>query len=166
MTKLEQNELLATYTVTKDGKVFNSKGQKLTGSEVTGYRSIRVGGRNGFWKLIHRWVAELYIPNPENKPEVNHKDGNKQNNKVSNLEWVTPSENMLHAYETKLNYCSTSKLTLSDARSIRKRYVPRCNIHGQRAMAREFNVTLPVIQLILKNKTYREDGHHKITASN
>ena len=52
--------------------------------------------------LIHRLVAEYYIPNPDGKPEVNHKDGNKLNNHVDNLEWVTQSENQLHAFETGL----------------------------------------------------------------
>lgn len=68
-------------------------------SNTGGYASVSFSGQN---HLIHRLVAEAFIPNPYNKPQVNHKDGNKRNNSVDNLEWVTARENNLHALATGL----------------------------------------------------------------
>lgn len=75
----------------------NSNGFILSNKNSNGdYFSVVLAyaGKKSFTR-IHRLVAEAFIPNPENKPEVNHKDGNKQNNYIENLEWSTHSENLL-----------------------------------------------------------------------
>lgn len=53
-------------------------------------------------KYVHRLVAETFIPNPNNLKEINHIDGNKQNNSINNLEWCTRKENVIHSYKNKL----------------------------------------------------------------
>lgn len=72
----------------------------ITNRTKTIYLKIRVGRKLNLW--VHRAVAETFIPNPENKSQVNHKDGNGLNNKLANLEWVTQSENMQHASKVLL----------------------------------------------------------------
>ena len=91
--------------------VWNGKGYyKLKSHEMTyrlsekGYVVIDVCFNNKkLYRQVHRLVAEAFIPNPENKPQINHKDGNKQNNNVENLEWCTNAENQIHAYKLGLN---------------------------------------------------------------
>lgn len=95
----------SNYAVTEDGKVFsfNSNSFKLLKEDKNGYIRVYVSkDSKKKWFLVHRLVALAYIPNPENKKTVNHKDGNKSNNHVSNLEWSTYEENLNHAIDTGL----------------------------------------------------------------
>lgn len=76
--------------------------QTLSGCITSGYRSVKLTFNNSKQKrfYVHRLVAEHFInnPDPKNKTFVNHKDGNKLNNCIENLEWVSPRENNLHYY--------------------------------------------------------------------
>jgi len=83
----------------------NTKHQiRKTGVDVsTGYINVMLRKNNiPLTKRVHRLVAEAFIPNPDNKPVVNHKDGNKKNSAASNLEWMTYSENTLHSLKNGL----------------------------------------------------------------
>lgn len=107
------------------------KGKKLKGSlSKTGYKNVFLS-KEGVVSCfsIHRLIAELFIPNPYNKDEVNHINGIKTDNRVDNLEWATGSENIKHAFNKGLRIemkgvkNGRSKLTESDIISIRKNYI-------------------------------------------
>ncbi len=112
----------------------------------------------------HRIVAQTFISNPENKPEVNHIDGNKSNNCTSNLEWVTHSENMRHAYDNGL--CQNQKggnngnckLSDDEVKAIRQLYKPRSSAYNQKKLAQIFNVSVATIDNIVNNRTRVQDS--------
>jgi len=90
------------YQISNCGNVFSRKLKRVieAPNDEDGYKRIKL------WKQmiskhyrIHRLVATAFIPNPEDKPQVNHKDGDKTNNNISNLEWVTNQENITHRIE-------------------------------------------------------------------
>lgn len=89
------------YYITENSEVFNKYGKKLSPvNNGKGYLILNIninGSRK--CKAIHRMMAEAFIPNPENLPEVNHKDANRQNNSIANLEWVTHGQNIRHSYD-------------------------------------------------------------------
>lgn len=91
------------YWIDTQGNIYNARKQLKTYFTNTGYECIKLV-KDGVRKspTIHRLVALQFIPNPDNKAEVNHIDGDKSNNHVSNLEWSTSSENKKHALQTGL----------------------------------------------------------------
>lgn len=111
---------------------------------------------------IHRLVALTFIPNPENKKEVNHKDGNKLNNHVTNLEWATTRENSIHAWANGLTKHSDNqvgeghgmhKLNNEIVYAIRKEYNDTKVSHYK--LAQKYNVTRPTISNIIRKATWK-----------
>lgn len=94
-----------TYKIDSNGLVRSPSGKTLKSwIDNKGYFMVSLGGRNNKRTIgVHRLLALTFVPNPDNLPEVNHIDGNKQNNDLNNLEWVTHGDNMRHAYDTGLN---------------------------------------------------------------
>lgn len=92
------------------GKKRKTEHEMLGGIDADGYRIVALthNGRKKTYK-VHRVVAQYFIPNPFDKPEVNHKDGNKINNNIENLEWVYTFENVQHAMEHDLRYTVNSE---------------------------------------------------------
>ena len=92
-------------------RLFKGRVLLQTMNKQVQYKQVSLWRENkGTSYYVHRLVAEAFIPNPEGKPEVNHIDGNRQNNHISNLEWVTSGENSLHASKTGLRVY-TNRLT-------------------------------------------------------
>lgn len=92
------------YYATKDGLIYGTLNKPMKFETYKGYYRIgmRKYGKQKHYS-VHRIIAQTFIPNPDNKPIVNHINGIKTDNRVENLEWVTASENQLHAYKTGLN---------------------------------------------------------------
>ncbi len=126
-----------------------------------GYEKVRLL-HNGKDKTlrIHRLVAETFIPNPENKETVNHKDGDKTNNCVSNLEWADRNEQMKHAYALELKRAQkgskniNAKLTDDEVREIRKNYVWQSKEFGTVALAKKYGITNAAIGKVIRHETY------------
>lgn len=131
-----------------------------------GYLRVQLS-RKDFY--IHRLVAETFIPNPENKSQVNHIDGNKRNNRVDNLEWNTPLENNLHAIRTGLNKkdrefmikmanCENHKKAMKKRRKLTNQQILqiRNSKESEYKLAEKYNVCRSHIHNIRVFKIYKD----------
>lgn len=136
----------------KDGKLLHRQ------KESIGYLSVKLFEDNR-WKtiLIHRLVAETFIPNPENKKTVNHINGIKTDNRLENLEWCTFSENSIHAVKNNLvkrvygEDCHNSKFKKDDIDKIF--YLSKSL--SARKISKIYGVCNTTISDILKQKSYK-----------
>ena len=153
------------YQVSNFGRVrsFQKDKMKILKSGFSAFGYLRVVLCKDFQKKnrsIHILVAKAFIPNPEGKTQVNHIDGDKKNNHVSNLEWATPAENIHHAFEVGLRKSGCehfrAKLTAEQVREIRRDCVPGDPERGFKAFAGKFNVIYETIS----------DAYHRITYKN
>ena len=106
------NNEQTNYLIDTEGQIYNKNTNKiLTGTIRSGYRMVKLT-INKVKKdySVHRLVAQTFIDNPNNLPIVNHKDRNKLNNNINNLEWVSQSDNMLHAYNNGIKFKNRQKI--------------------------------------------------------
>ena len=151
------------FSVTKSGEIYSHRTNKFLKLQLsrTGYLCFctRFEGKNSKACLlkVHRLVAETYIKNIDNKPFVNHIDGNKLNNNVTNLEWCTASENIRHAHIIGLKFAAkgtknaNSKLSDKDVQEIRQN-IEKLTI---RELAVKYGVHHSTISRCVTNKRYK-----------
>ena len=148
------------FTVYEDSTIRNQYNKLINKSkDKNGYNYIGLKGNKNRRNLrVCRLVAIAFIPNPDNKPEVNHKDGIKNNDVKSNLEWNTKSENMKHAVVTKLlTNCTlkgekhnTSKITFDKVKQLRDDYKNKKG--SMRKLATIYNISIGLVLDIVNNK--------------
>lgn len=153
-------EVCCKYYITENGEIFNSRINRFMKQEITkfGYKRIEIK-RKHF--LVHRLVALAFIPNPKNKPVVNHKNRDVGDNRVENLEWCTIKENVNYAPTKQLRdenikrgqECNFHKLTEEQVVAIID-MINGC-VFSNSDIATLFNVSAKTIRNIKNKKTWR-----------
>lgn len=166
------------YAVSTQGDIYSIKRRKLRKLRKDKYGYMMVSlNKDGNIRtfFVHRLVAASFIDNPQNLTEVNHIDGNKENNCADNLEWCDHATNIRHAYATglmpyqmkqdnkkltqrkknKSEITNQSKLTAEQVQSIRSEHIPFERGHGCKALAKKYGVTDSTIKQIINRKTWK-----------
>ena len=149
------------YIIFDNGDIFNVDTARRIKPHISewGYQIVVLNNQTYY---LHRLVAETFIPNPYDKQQVNHIDGNKTNNHATNLEWVTPSENVRHSIVNNLRNSKhlvgennhQHKLSYEDVETIRTIYIPGDKRYGQNALARTYGVSTATITSIIHRTTW------------
>ena len=151
------------YFVTPSGLIITRFGTKVRGwLSTTGYLRTNIWvNRTHKFRTFHRMIAESLIPNPDNLPCINHKNGIKTDNRVENLEWCSYSDNTRHAYATGLERkrygeeLHNHKLTNDAVKDIRVNCQKGSKIMGVTYFAKKYNVDKSVIRDVIDYKTWR-----------
>ncbi len=159
VSNLGNVKTLGQQVVYSDGRVYNYPEKILKLSNSRGYSSVHLyqNGVRSHGQPVHRLVATAFIPNPENKITVNHKDGNKKNNHIDNLEWASYKENNNHAINTGLHkgtptsYKSKlAKLSKEERLDVLKNCVKGSKVYNIKYFAEKYKVSTTCVSSILK----------------
>ena len=144
------------YSVNKHGVVINNTTNRILklSNNKKGYLAVKLqsdGKKKSF--LVHRLVATVFIPNPDNLPQINHKNGIKRDNRVSNLEWCSQSENMQHAQNYGLAGFVRNEKKLKDDEIPRIRKLAQLGV-SIKIISEVYEVSYQNIHLILNNQIW------------
>lgn len=153
-------DISENYEVSSEGHIRNKHTHKVLKEFVgkDGYLRTQFDGKS---RTVHRTVAQAFIPQDPDRPFINHKDGNKQNNCIDNLEWCTRSENMHHAYNHGLKEAPIGtangrcKLSEDDVDYIRANFKPNDRTFGARPLSKRFGVAPQTISAVMHGQNWR-----------
>lgn len=153
---------LPNYEISNRGRLRNKNTLRILKTRVSklGYEHITITyGGEKYFRAIHRLVAKAFLINPGNKPEVNHIDENKLNNHVSNLEWMTKSENINHGTRNERVAKAVSKTLSIPIIATNLKTGESQEFYGSRECARQLGLNHGNITLVLKGNRRQTGGY-------